>query len=371
MSYETIEEIRPAKRNPHIEEIQEVDKFNPYHDGWGRFAPANASGITSFSANPQTKAGRLAIQRAHEAGQGKLMNVHRNVRDANGGKGETVSTSYGRLNITTPAAKPSTKKPAAKPEQPDDKQKVSTKARDYGDVESGSKTRDEIYGEVRDTKWENSLSKEEYSAVQFYQFSSTPFNSYLRAGIEPNKKSLEMDFRDIKGDIEDGRDYVDSDKMHLIDDWEIPRNITDSKSWVDSQIKSLDAAIEKSTIPEDTVLYRGMGSFSQMGVTGDPRDLIGSTITDKGYMSTTIDSGLANQYMQNAAHSGIDTSGGQVSLKITAKAGSKGAFISGFATDAQLYWGGNYEYVLPRNSQIKITGVKQSGNGWEVEAVYE
>lgn len=45
-------------------EMIEIEKFNPYHDSRGRFASASggASGLT-FSANPDTKAGQMAIER--------------------------------------------------------------------------------------------------------------------------------------------------------------------------------------------------------------------------------------------------------------------------------------------------------------------
>lgn len=42
-----------------------IEKFNPYHDARGRFTTAGG-GYASFSANPNTKAGQLAIQRASE-----------------------------------------------------------------------------------------------------------------------------------------------------------------------------------------------------------------------------------------------------------------------------------------------------------------
>ena len=45
--------------------FSEIAKFNPYHDARGRFTTAGG-GYASFSANPNTKAGQLAIQRASE-----------------------------------------------------------------------------------------------------------------------------------------------------------------------------------------------------------------------------------------------------------------------------------------------------------------
>lgn len=58
-----------------IDEITVVEKFNPFHDGRGRFSSSN--GFASYSANPNTKAGAMAISRSAAAGHGNTVNVHR------------------------------------------------------------------------------------------------------------------------------------------------------------------------------------------------------------------------------------------------------------------------------------------------------
>lgn len=52
-----------------------VQKFNPFHDARGRFS--SSSGFKTYSANPNTKAGAMAIARSAAAGYGKTPNVHR------------------------------------------------------------------------------------------------------------------------------------------------------------------------------------------------------------------------------------------------------------------------------------------------------
>lgn len=52
-----------------------VQKFNPFHDARGRFA--SSRGFKTYSANPNTKAGAMAIARSAAAGYGKTPNVHR------------------------------------------------------------------------------------------------------------------------------------------------------------------------------------------------------------------------------------------------------------------------------------------------------
>lgn len=68
--YDHIEEVEK-----NIDEIEVVEKFNPFHDARGRFSSSN--GFSSYSANPNTKAGAMAIARSAAAGHGNTMNVHR------------------------------------------------------------------------------------------------------------------------------------------------------------------------------------------------------------------------------------------------------------------------------------------------------
>lgn len=68
------------------DKIQEVNKFNPFHDALGRFA--SSGNFSSYSANPKTKAGRMAIERSYKAGHTKTFNRHKE------SKGENVLQNY-------------------------------------------------------------------------------------------------------------------------------------------------------------------------------------------------------------------------------------------------------------------------------------
>ena len=57
-----------------VDEIEVVEKFNPFHDSRGRFSSSN--GFASYSANPNTRAGAMAIARSAAAGHGNTRNVH-------------------------------------------------------------------------------------------------------------------------------------------------------------------------------------------------------------------------------------------------------------------------------------------------------
>lgn len=62
-----------AKSFDEILEKAEIEKFNPFHDTLGRFS--SAQGMHSYSANPKTKAGQLAIGRS-APNHGHVMNIH-------------------------------------------------------------------------------------------------------------------------------------------------------------------------------------------------------------------------------------------------------------------------------------------------------
>lgn len=70
--YDEIVEVEKTDQYDHIEE---VEKFNPFHDSQGKFSSSN--GFKSYSANPNTKAGAMAIARSAAAGHMNTVNVHR------------------------------------------------------------------------------------------------------------------------------------------------------------------------------------------------------------------------------------------------------------------------------------------------------
>lgn len=70
--------------------FSDVVKFNPFHDARGRFA--SSQGFKTYSANPKTKAGAMAIRRSAEAGHGTTFNSHKE------SKGENVQQNYNWLN---------------------------------------------------------------------------------------------------------------------------------------------------------------------------------------------------------------------------------------------------------------------------------
>lgn len=92
-----------------------VEKFNPFHDKLGRFS--SASGMNSYSANPKTKAGAMAISRS-AMDHGHVMNIHSE------SKGENISQNYQWLQTGKKPNIPSPNqmKPPKQPKQTPPKQ---------------------------------------------------------------------------------------------------------------------------------------------------------------------------------------------------------------------------------------------------------
>lgn len=112
--------------------------------------------------------------------------------------------------------------------------------------------------------------------------------------------------------------------------------------------KDLDAAIAKSSVPEDTVVYRG-------GAIESSKLKVGLTATDKGYVSTSTSSAYAKTYSKRVSTKTL----GELSSKkmelanwnITVKKGSKAAFL-----------GSENELLIHRNAKFRITKVVRSQN---------
>lgn len=119
----TMEEQEAAKewykKNRTAKSFDEILKFNPFHDSIGRFS--SSRGMRTYSANPKTKAGQMAIGRSAAAGYGYVMNIHAE------SKGENIRQNDNWIKTgvkpKVPAAQSSTLSGAAarqqsKPAQP-------------------------------------------------------------------------------------------------------------------------------------------------------------------------------------------------------------------------------------------------------------
>lgn len=169
--------------------------------------------------------------------------------------------------------------------------------------------------------WEDSLSDGERKVVGRYQTESFAFNHKLR-----------------NGDPDDYDEFVFG------------------KQATTGEYKKLDSALAKSKIQDDVTVFR---AISDVDALGDISNLKGSTITDRGYASTSLNKNAATDY------------GDGIILKINVKKGSSGAYISGVKDSNGRDFKDNREILLPRNSKFKVLNAKKTGGRWEVEMDYE
>jgi len=159
-----------------------------------------------------------------------------------------------------------------------------------------------------------------------------------RAGL---RSYASADFQQINGGLRKEKGNVDklaSVELHY------------NEGSVANAAKHIDSAIAKSPgLPSDTFLYRKFKSNPAI----DPASWsVGGTFQDHGYVSTNVGAPVGGYSSAN------------VSLKIVAPKGTKGAFLS----KSTLADSGSQEYLLPRGSKFRIDKIKKDRRGgYEVQ----
>lgn len=133
------------------------------------------------------------------------------------------------------------------------------------------------------------------------------------------------------------------------------------KSFKDT-IEFLDKAIETAPpLREEVIAYRGIKGN---GLNFFEKLKEGDVFEDKGYVSTTIDAGVAQQFgTSGSMYQGL-------AMRLRLPAGSKGIFPSGYKEQSEANWdrnAGEAEFLLPRGSKFKVTAIR--GKVWDVELI--
>jgi hypothetical protein len=133
------------------------------------------------------------------------------------------------------------------------------------------------------------------------------------------------------------------------------------KSFKDT-IEFLDKAIETAPpLREEVIAYRGIKGN---GLNFFEKLTVGDVFEDKGYVSTTIDAGVAQQFgTSGSMYQGL-------AMRLRLPAGSKGIFPSGYKEQSEANWdrnAGEAEFLLPRGSKFKVTAIR--GKVWDVELI--
>lgn len=94
----------------YVDQIEVVEKFNPFHDELGRFA--TSQGFKTYSANPHSKAGQKAISRSYAGGHNTTINSHANAKGTSIGQNMYWLNNGGAKAVVEPGKKqPKSKKP--------------------------------------------------------------------------------------------------------------------------------------------------------------------------------------------------------------------------------------------------------------------
>jgi hypothetical protein len=127
-------------------------------------------------------------------------------------------------------------------------------------------------------------------------------------------------------------------------------------------IEFLDKAIETAPpLREEVIAYRGIKGN---GLNFFEKLTVGDVFEDKGYVSTTLDAGVAQQFgTSGSMYQGL-------AMRLRLPAGSKGIFSSGYKDQSEENWDRNAneaEFLLPRGSKFKVTAIR--GKVWDVELI--
>lgn len=150
----------------------------------------------------------------------------------------------------------------------------------------------------------------------------------------------------------------------------INKNLRNEKSLTKKDTKlvnDLDSAIDNSSIPSGTVLYRGT-SPEALGIktninkmtSADVKSLVGTTFTDKAYMSTSKSKAAASNFSGRGDYSG------KVNFIITTKGNKKGLDVGSNSNFGKK----EKEVILPRNTKLKITKASRTANILTVHLEY-
>lgn len=122
-------------------------------------------------------------------------------------------------------------------------------------------------------------------------------------------------------------------------------------SGMTQKVNALDSALKQGQLTESIKLYRGLSSSQLEAGFAAGAIKPGMTITDPGFMSTSIN--------------GKNAFSGNIRYNLFAPAGTKGLYVQDISQHS-----GEREFLLPRNTTIRVLKIEKSSAGkWIVDAV--
>jgi hypothetical protein len=133
------------------------------------------------------------------------------------------------------------------------------------------------------------------------------------------------------------------------------RGLKASPGYMGEHAGPLDKAIERSRIDHDVTLFRG---WTQKGLAANPDALVGATIRDPAYFSTSTSKEVARKF-----HGSLDG----VFLRLKAPKGTRGLHVHDVATGHSKYGAGGsdpeHEVLLGRGTSYRITRARRARSG--------
>lgn len=209
-----------------------------------------------------------------------------------------------------------------KPQQPAATSKTIN-GKEYQLVHGVSAAND--WGEAGYTQWHKGLTSGEKEAfIGYSKQGAGPINNFLR-----------------KGTLGDENNPFEPQKPSV----------------VHKRIAHLDAAIAKTSVPNDIMVTRGFHHEGLLTAMKSGKDLTGDVFHDNAFVSTSVN-----------ASGGF---GGGIKMRIHVPKGAKGAYMDGKMKLTK--FPGETELLLGRDSNFRIVGYKKPSNDWapwEVEVEY-
>lgn len=306
--------------------FSEILKFNPFHDARGRFSSSN--GFASYSANPKTKAGAMAIARSAQAGHGTTFNVHResqgenvgqNYKWLNGGPGAKLLAAQGQLASQQP------KQPAAPP-----KPTKNYDARGFADHDDADYH--QLYNGRQYYAQQKLTVQEQNAAANYLSANPEPGSLYSHC---QNMNYKMATGQTLTGQYKKTHDGMMSAMHNMGYNTELTRY--DHAGFLNGMLQSMGAGT----------------NYEKMSQASLKKALIGKTVNENKFLSTSYNN------FKNAANATVFTSRA-VKINYKVKAGAK-AMMPGKGP------GGDFgEIVLaPTNGKAnkggKIVGVRLTG----------
>lgn len=165
--------------------------------------------------------------------------------------------------------------------------------------------------------WRASLTAEERDGIRAYVgHGFKPVNEYLRSGVVPEQ------FRNYRARL-------------------------------DEIVSRADSALARARLDRGLVVWRGVEDLAALGL--DPANLVGAEVTDRGFLSTSLDRSRAETFVREGTAGAI--------FRIAAAEGLPGGFVGDLAMLQT-----EQEVLFARGLTLRITGSRREKGRLIIEA---